>query len=114
MTPEMQRLLDQMEPEVRKAFLDAIDRITSTAQKVLLENAIAEGNIEKAVAVLQLGPSFFAPLDRAFAETHYRAGVMALASLPMLRDPFLVGVWLSALTRGTPAPKSSPGHTPET
>lgn len=114
MTPELQKILAQLEPRFRDAFLEAIERITSQAQLVLLEDAIRQGDMQKAVAVLQLDPTFFAPLDRAFSEMHYQGGVATLAALRTLKDPFLVGVWLSALTRDTPAPKPSPGHTPET
>ena len=114
MTPELQKIIDQMEPRFREAFLAALDRITSQAQLVLLEDAIRQGDMQKVIAVLNVDPTFFAPLDRAFAETHYQGGVAALAALGTLKDPFLVGVWLSALTLGTPEPKPSPGHTPET
>ena len=114
MTPELQAILDQMEPAHRKAFLDAVDRITSTAQLALLEDAIRAGDIRKAVAVLQMDATFFAPLDRAYSEAFYRGGAVILAGLGTFTDPFLLGVWLSVLMPDTRAPKPGPADTPPT
>ncbi len=111
MTPEMQAALDKLEPEVRAAFVEAIERITSQAQIAMLEDAIAAGDVAKALAILNLDPAFFAPLDRAISEAHFRGGVLILAGLGALRDPFLVGAWLSVLMGDTPAPKRGPGAT---
>ena len=114
MTPELQAILAQMEPEFRKAFMEAVDRITSTAQLVLFEDAIRQGDYRKAAAVLQMDPTFFAPLDRAFSEMNFRSGATTLLALGAFTDPFLVGAWLSVLMPDTRAPKPSPGNTPET
>ena len=105
MTPDMKAALDKLEPEMRRAFEEAIAKITSQAQIALLEDAIRAGDVAKALAVLNLDPTFFAPLDRAIAESYWRGGVMALAGLGALKDPFLVGAWLSVLMGDTPAPK---------
>lgn len=108
MTPEMQKLLDQMEPEIRRAFLEAIDRITSAAQLVMLEDAIKAGDIERAIAVLQLDRTIFAPLDQAIQRSQLEGGALMLTMLLGLKDPFLAGAWFSVLTAGIHAPK--PGH----
>lgn len=114
MTPEVQKLLAQLEPELRQAFMEAWERVTSQAQKALLEDAIARGAFDEAVAILRLDPVILAALDRAFDQGVYRGGVATLAALGTLKDPFLVGVWLSALTVDTRAPKPSAEPTPET
>lgn len=108
MTPEMKAALDKLEPEFRKAFEEAVAKVTSQAQLSLLEDAIRAGDVAKALAVLNLDPTFFAPLDRAISEAQWRGGVMILAGLGALKDPFLVGAWLSVLTGDTPAPKHGP------
>lgn len=112
MTPEMKAALAKLEPEVRKAFEEAIAQITSQAQIALLEDAIRAGDVAKALAILNLDPTFFAPLARAIAEPYWRGGVMILAGLGALRDPFLVGAWLSVLMAATPAPKHGPDSAP--
>ena len=77
-----------MEPAIRKAFEDAIAHMISVAQVGLLEDAIAAGDIQRVLNVLQIGPSFFAPLDRAMGEALWQSGTATIAGLPKLRDPF--------------------------
>lgn len=87
---EVQAILDALEPEVRKAFLDAIGRITSQAQLQTVIGHIQSGNVEAAIAALRVDPVFFQPLDRALSDAYYRGGVAALAALPKIPDPFRV------------------------
>lgn len=86
---DIQALLDLLEPEIRKAFLDAIQGITSQAQLKAVAGHIEAGNIDAALLALRIDPAFFRPLDRAITDAYYRGGVLALASLPAIPDPFL-------------------------
>lgn len=108
MTPEMQKLLDQMETEIRAAFEAAIARVTSSAQIALLEDAIRARDAQRFWAVLNMDPTFFAALDMRIQQAFFQGGVAILGGLPMLRDPFLAGVWLSVLMDATHAPKHGP------
>lgn len=85
---DIQALLDLLEPEIRKAFLEAIQGITSQAQLKAVAGHIEAGNIDAALLALRIDPAFFRPLDRAITDAYYRGGVLALASLPKLPDPF--------------------------
>lgn len=69
---DVQAVLDKLEPEVRQAFLDAIDRITSQAQFNTVVAHIQAGNIEAAVLALRVDPTFFQPMDRLISEAFYR------------------------------------------
>lgn len=116
---DVQAVLDKLEPEVRQAFLDAIDRITSQAQFNTVVAHIQAGNIEAAVLALRVDPTFFQPMDRLISEAFYRGGVLALAALPKIPDPFLVAQRFLASMEDTTAPRrgdektlldSSPDH----
>lgn len=85
---DVQSLLDALEPQIRDAFLEAIQRISSQAQLSTIVGHLQAGNIEAAIAALRMEPVFFRPLDRIIAEAYYRGGVAALAALPKLPDPF--------------------------
>ena len=110
---DVQALLDELEPEIRKAFLEAIDRITSQAQLSTITAHLQAGNVDAAILALRLDPVFFQPLDRAIMEAYYRGGVLALASLPRIPDPFLVEQRFSALVDATFAPKPGDESTPQ-
>ena len=110
MTPDMKAALDKLEPEMRRAFEEAIAKITSQVQVRLLEEAIAEGNFQKAFALINADPAFFGKIDMLVREAQWQAGVMILAGLGALKDPFLVGAWLSVLMGDTPAPKHGPAR----
>ena len=81
-------LVDQLEGNVRQAFLDAIWDITSVAQLQAIIGHLEAGNIEAAILALNLRAEFFEPLDRALDEAFRRGGVSALSGLPQVPDPF--------------------------
>lgn len=111
---EVQAVLDTLEPEVRKAFLDAIGRITSQAQLQTIIGHIQNGNVEAAIAALRVDPVFFQPLDRALSDAYYRGGVAALAALPKIPDPFRVVQRFLASMEDMTAPNSGQDHTSQT
>lgn len=108
---EVQAILDALEPEVRKAFLDAIGRITSQAQLQTVVGHIQNGNIEAAIAALRVDPVFFQPLDRALSDAYYRGGVAALAALPKIPDPFRAVQRFLASMEDMTAPNCGQEHT---
>ena len=111
---EVQAILDALEPDVRKAFLDAIGRITSQAQLQTIIGHIQNGNVEAAIAALRVDPVFFQPLDRALSDAYYRGGVAALAALPKIPDPFRAVQRFLASMEDMTAPNSGQDHTSQT
>jgi hypothetical protein len=111
---EVQAILDAMEPEVRKAFLDAIGRITSQAQLQTVIGHVQNGNIEAAIAALRVDPVFFQPLDRALSDAYYRGGVAALAALPKIPDPFRAVQRFLASMEDMTAPACGQDHMSQT
>ena len=88
------------------AFMEAIAKVTSTAQLQTIVGHLEAGNIEAAVQALKLDPSFFAPLDRALNEAQYQGAVMVLAGLPKIKDPFPVARSSSASMADMSGPNS--------
>ena len=71
--------LDEISPLFRKAFEEAVADITSTAQMKALEDAIANGDIQAALRALNLGPEFWAPLDRAMGQAFEHGAIWQLS-----------------------------------
>ena len=101
--PELARQIDMLEPLIRDAFLQSIADIRSEAQMALVVDALERGDVNRLVAVLNLDPTFFAPLDRAIQGAYLEGGFRALSGLPVIPDPVTGGKSLSALTRVTRA-----------
>ena len=102
MADKLDEILARLEPQIRKAFEDAINDIKSVAQLQAVIGHIEAGNIEAALIALNLRPEFFAPLDNAIVAAFNAGGISALAGLPALATPFpLVRALLRALTDGT-------------
>ncbi len=97
MAHDILKLLDQLEPSVRKAFLASIQDIRSEAQMAVIVGALERGDIPAALTALNLRPEFFAPLDDVLRAAYMQGGAEALAGLPRLPDPFPEGAWLRAL-----------------
>ena len=87
----IQAALDAMEPALRAAFLQAVDDIRSAAQLAQLVDALEKGDIPRALAVLNVDPAFWAPLDDAIVAAYLRGGRDAIAALPVIPDPAGLG-----------------------
>lgn len=82
--------LDKVSPQIREAFERAIQDIRSTAQARAIDEAIKRAidtgdiarGVQEVMAAIQLGPEFWAPLDRQISEAFYQGGVWQLAALP--------------------------------
>lgn len=87
----IQAALDAMEPALRAAFMQAVDDIRSAAQLAHLVDALEKGDIHRAMAVLNVDPAFWAPLDDAIVAAYLRGGRDAIAALPVIPDPAGLG-----------------------
>lgn len=82
--------LAKVSPQIERAFAEAIQDIRSAAQaraiEAAIERAVITGDIARGVqevtAALNLGPEFFAPLDRQISEAFYTGGVWQASTLP--------------------------------
>ena len=102
---DVEKLLADLEPTVRRAFERAIADITSEAQLALIAGHLARGDIDAAVIAANLRPEFLAPLDDALLAVQLEAGRRAMAGLPAIPDPFPGGAWSRALMVATLARK---------
>ena len=105
MADKLAAILARLEPDVRRAFEEAIADLRSAAQLHAVIGHIEAGNIEAALIALNLRTEFFAPLDDALYRAFNAGGVSALAGLPTLPVPFpLARAWWLASTAATREP----------
>lgn len=84
----VQEALDKLEPRVQKAFLDAVKGVTKAVDIQAVVRALERGDIEAAIRAFRFEVTLFGPVDRALEEAYRAGGIAALATLPLLRDPF--------------------------
>lgn len=77
-----ERATKAMEPAIRRAFLQAIADVRSTAQMRVIEAAIDRGDIEGVLLALRLDAEFFAPLDDAIRNAFTAGAAYQLNTLP--------------------------------
>lgn len=97
MANEIETLLAELEPAVRRAFLEAVATIKSEAQMAMLVDAIDRRDIEGVLQIMQLKPEMFGALDAALVQARIQGGMAAMAALPLVADPFPAGAWLRGL-----------------
>jgi hypothetical protein len=108
---DLARQIAALEPMIRDAFLQSIADIRSEAQMALVVDAIERGDVPRLISVLNLDPTFFAPLDQAIQGAYYEGGVRALSGLPVIPDPATGGKSFPASMRVTRARSGGCGNT---
>lgn len=83
----LEELLEQHEPEIRAAFMAAIDNIRSKAEIGRIAALLERGDIDGAVRAVHLDPAAFRAFERAIADAYHSGGTAAVDGLPQLRDP---------------------------
>lgn len=81
-------LVQQFEPILRIAFLDAIDDITSNIVLRRVVERLERFDINGAIKAMHLDEAAFRPLDEAIRAAFNGGGVAAVEGMPTLRDPF--------------------------
>lgn len=87
--PIKKRINDLLEPyskELRDAFFEAIDDLTSNADVKLIIAALEAGNVEAALSALNIDSAVFSTFDQTVARAYQAAGAQAASSLPALTD----------------------------
>jgi len=87
----IQAALELMEPAFRDAFLRAVEDVRSSAQLASLIAALERGDVQQAMAILNVDPAFWAPLDDAIRQAYLLGGRNAIAALPVIPDPAGLG-----------------------
>lgn len=85
--PDVLAALAKLEPQLRAAFLEAIDRITSTVEIKRVAALIEAGQIDAAMAALNINPTLFSGLHEAERAALVTGGNLVLSGL-RIRDPF--------------------------
>lgn len=94
-----EELLDRMTPEVRRAFEEAIERISNSADLAEIIRRLDSGDIEGVLGVLNLSPAYFSGVrdaaERAFlAGGQFQAGLFAsLSQVPFDRRHWAAEAW---------------------
>lgn len=74
-------LIDELEPQVRQAFLDAVQSVSGSASVARLESLIASGDIEAVLSLLNIAPNMFDPLTQQLTAAYHATGAEYAASL---------------------------------
>jgi len=83
----IEQLVDEWEPVIQAAFLDAVLDIVSRAELNRIVERLERGDISGAIDAVHLDPEAFRTLDTAIAQAFNAGGSSAIGALPTLRDP---------------------------
>ena len=84
---EIRGALEKLEPEMRKAFEDAVRKMRSAAQVKKLVTALSEGRTDDALEALRIDEAFFSALSDSLRAAYTTGGTLALSRIA-IRDPF--------------------------
>lgn len=80
----IERLIVKCIPDIRNAFLAAIQDINSTASLVQLVRAIREGDVDKAFRATGLSPAAMRPLSAMIERAYETGGISTMQTFPTL------------------------------
>lgn len=83
----LRELIASFEPDLQKAFLEAIDDIKSKAEIGRIAALLERGDIEGAIRAINIDPVAFRGLDEAIRRAYIAGGTSTTSGLPTLRDP---------------------------
>lgn len=93
------RLLAELEPSVRAAFIEAINRIRTTAQLYEIEAFLERGDIEGLLDALNLSPDYFRSVQDAVDNVFYSGAqfqvslAASVSSIPFNRRHLQAEAW---------------------
>ncbi|RWE96466.1 head morphogenesis protein [Mesorhizobium sp.] len=82
-----EQLVATYEPMLRAAFIEAIDDIRSNIVLRRVVERLERGDINGAIAAMNLDEAAFRPLDEAIRQAFNGGGVATVEGMPTLRDP---------------------------
>lgn len=84
--PRVEKLVEQWEPRLRRAFLESIYSVRGAAQLGAIVARLERGDVAGAVEALGLDPARFLALDAAIASAFAAGGSATANAIPALRD----------------------------
>lgn len=75
--PTVLELLDQYEPKIKAAFIEAIEEVTSKVVIADVARALAKGDVKGAIEALNLDPAAFRSFQAALETTYSAMGKVA-------------------------------------
>lgn len=83
---QIEALADKLEPVMRAAFMEIIADIVNGADLSAIISALKDGDIDGAIAAVNISRAAFRPVDLAVMSAFEAGGVSAMAALPVMRD----------------------------
>jgi uncharacterized protein YceH (UPF0502 family) len=80
-------LIEKLEPETERAFLEAIEDIKSEIILREIVERLERQDIEGAIEALHIEPSAFRPLSEALRQAFNQGGILTIQNMPRLSDP---------------------------
>jgi len=98
------QIIDALAPSVRRAFIASMRDLTSSVNLGLFTKHLKAGDIELAIHVLNIGPEFFGPLDKALRDAYALSGAELLGQITALglADPITGGRVVARFGTGNP------------
>ena len=81
----IEKLVDEWEPRIRRAFLQSVSRIADAAQIGIIEDKLRRGDVDGALDAVGLDPAQFRALDAAVAGAFESGGNYQAGQLPALK-----------------------------
>ena len=85
--PTLLDLLDKYEPPLAKAFIAAIQEITSKVQIGRVAEALERGDINRAIEALYLDRAAFERFEETIREAYLEGGRVTVDDLPVIKQP---------------------------
>ena len=85
--PTLLDLLDKYEPPLAKAFIAAIQEITSKVQIGRFAEALERGDINRAIEALYLDRAAFERFEETIREAYLEGGRVTVDDLPVIKQP---------------------------
>ncbi len=80
-------LLDKYDPRIRRAFLEAMDRIASDAQIGQIADALERGDLEGAIDAIFIDRGAYEAFEREIEAAYGEGGMQTIEDLGRLRTP---------------------------
>lgn len=84
---QLEQVVQNFEPVIRKAFIEAIETIRSDTVIEQIIERLEKGDIAGAVEAVPVDNAAFNPLEEAIRQTFNAGGIVAITPLPRLKSP---------------------------
>lgn len=106
----LEQIAADFEPQVRLAWVEAINRIRSNIILKRIVERLERGDVAGAVADLGIEDGVFAKFEQSLIQAYHSGGIATVDSMPALRDPSGNRVHFSWGVRNLPAEQAMRQH----